>query len=75
MVAHLKTVSQPEAARILGFSENTVAKWIKSGLLPAKREPGGRARIRVTDLREFVAAWPDYRSSIPAISADREAAS
>jgi len=57
----LKTVSQPEAARILGFSENTVAKWVRAGILPAVREPGGRARIKMTDLRAFFRSWPDYR--------------
>lgn len=60
----LLTVSQPEAARILGFSENTVAKWVRSGILPAKREPGGRARIRLADLEAFSASWPDYRAGV-----------
>ncbi len=40
-----------EAARILRVDRATIIRWIKAGLLPASRLPGGRYRIAREDLR------------------------
>src|SRR3990172_4938117 len=45
-----------EAARHCLVTPDTIANWIASGHLPAQRTRGGQYRIRVEDLRAFMAA-------------------
>lgn len=40
----------PAAARRLGVAERALRRWIGRGLLPARRLPGGRARIAAPEL-------------------------
>src|SRR5688572_17174645 len=40
-----------QAARVLLVDRATIIRWIKRGLLPAVRLPGGRYRIARDDLR------------------------
>ncbi len=49
-------LSTGEAARHCLVSPDTIANWIASGHLHAQRTRGGQYRIRVDDLREFMAA-------------------
>ncbi|MBO0690861.1 MAG: helix-turn-helix domain-containing protein [Candidatus Dormibacteraeota bacterium] len=43
-----------EAAREVGVSRATVARWVRLGLLPARRLPSGHARVRRADLHRLV---------------------
>lgn len=49
-------LSTGEAARHCLVSPDTIGNWIASGHLPAQRTRGGQWRIRVDDLRAFMAA-------------------
>lgn len=54
-----------EAAAALGYSTQTIYKYIHDGKLPAYREPGHRAyQIAYDDLKDFVATWKTMK--IPA---------
>jgi excisionase family DNA binding protein len=46
-----------EAAERLGFSPETVLRWIRQGKLPAIRTPTGRIRIREGDLERCLEEW------------------
>ena len=47
-----------EAGAALGYSTQTIYKYIHVGKLIAKREPGHRSyRIAFSDLQDFVATW------------------
>lgn len=56
MVLSMKgTVSVAVAARYMGVHENTIRKWIKLSLLPAKRVGArGRFRIQTLDLLKLL---------------------
>ena len=43
-------VSPSEAAGIMGVSDETVRRWIRTNRLPAIRTPGGTYKVRVADL-------------------------
>jgi excisionase family DNA binding protein len=43
-----------EAAREVGVSRATVARWVRLGLLPARRLPSGHARVRRGDVHRLV---------------------
>jgi excisionase family DNA binding protein len=43
-----------QIARLLGFSERTVANWIDRGHLVAFRTPGGHRRVEPSELRSFL---------------------
>ena len=54
-----------EAAATIGYSTQTIYKYIRTGKLPAYREPGHRAyQIAYDDLKDFVATWTTMK--IPA---------
>ena len=55
---NLETISPQQAASRLNLSPHTVRKWCDAGLLPSKRLPSNRIRIRVSDLDAFYAALP-----------------
>ena len=38
-------ITTKEAARRLGVHRDSVARWIRLGLIPALRTPGGRYRL------------------------------
>jgi excisionase family DNA binding protein len=44
-----------QAATYCFVTAETIANWIRAGLLPAQRTAGGQYRILPTDLREFMA--------------------
>ncbi len=48
-------VSSGEAARYCLVTPDTIVNWIASGHLPAQRTRGGQYRIRIDDLRGFMA--------------------
>lgn len=48
-----RQVGPIEAARILSVSRSTIQRWVDSGLIPARRTPGGHRRIHVADLTRF----------------------
>ena len=50
------SISTVEAASQCRVSVNTIAQWIATGQLPARRARGGDYRIRVDDLRAFTKA-------------------
>ena len=55
-----------EAAAAIGYSTQTIYKYIHAGKLPAYREPGHRAyQIIYSDLQGFVATWKTMK--IPAV--------
>ena len=45
-------LSTGDAAKVCSVTPNTVLKWIKGGLLPAQRTPGGHYRIDPRDLAQ-----------------------
>ena len=45
-----------QAARHCFVTADTIANWIRSGLLRAQRTAGGQYRIRTEDLRTFMSA-------------------
>lgn len=47
-----------EAARHLGVSAPTVARWVERGLLRAHRTPGGHRRIRMEDVAVLAVSLP-----------------
>lgn len=55
-----------EAGAALGYSTQTIYKYIHAGKLSAYREPGHRAyQITYSDLQDFVSTWKTMK--IPAI--------
>ena len=56
------TCTLAEAARRLGVAEETVRAWLRAGLLPGRRLPGGQARVPLA----AVLAWPDQPGRPPA---------
>lgn len=56
-------ISTGEAARLLGVHRTTVVDYINRGLLPAKRLPTGRFRVRRADVLALLRnANDDYQS-------------
>lgn len=49
-----RLISVPEAAGRVGVHTNTILRWVKEGILPALRLPGGRLRISVHDLDQLL---------------------
>jgi excisionase family DNA binding protein len=49
-------LSSHQVSHMLGVSPSTVVDWINRGRLPAFRTPGGHRRIKVGDIRRFVAS-------------------
>jgi uncharacterized protein (TIGR00369 family)/excisionase family DNA binding protein len=47
-----------QAARLLGVEERRVRGWVRDGLLPARRLPGGRARLPADAVRALVDQTP-----------------
>ena len=47
-----------EAAKLMGFSDPTLRRWIAKGEVHAEHDPGGRLRIRESEVRR-VRAWFD----------------
>lgn len=45
----------PQSAKLLGVSRQTVYRYINEGLIPAVKI-GGSRRLRLSDLRSFIAA-------------------
>lgn len=43
-----------QAAEYLGFSDDTVVKWVRQGKIQAILTPGGRLRYSHADLDEFL---------------------
>lgn len=39
-----------EASRLLGIAVSTAQQWIKNGVLPAWKTPGGHRRVRLSDI-------------------------
>ena len=48
-----------QAARRLGVTERLVRRWLRRGLLPARRRPGGEARIPTAAIDAFMDQHPD----------------
>jgi excisionase family DNA binding protein len=51
-----KALTTGQAAEYCFVTADTIANWIRSGLLPAQRTAGGQYRIRIADLRTFMAS-------------------
>jgi excisionase family DNA binding protein len=51
----LLALSTGRAARFCYVTSETILNWIRSGELKAQRTAGGQYRIRIEDLREFMA--------------------
>lgn len=49
-------LSSHQASQLVGVSPSTIVDWINRGRLPAFRTPGGHRRIKVGDLRRFLAS-------------------
>ena len=52
----LRALTTGEAARCCFVTPETIANWIKAGLLPAQRTAGRQYRILVSDLRTFMSS-------------------
>lgn len=52
----IRTVSIPEAARLLGIHEITAYTWARSGRLPGVVRLGRRVRVRLSELRRWMDA-------------------
>lgn len=55
-MARADELSLAEAARQLGVDQRTLRAWLRAGLLPGRRLPGGQARLA----RAAVAAFRDH---------------
>jgi len=53
---HRRALSTGQAARHCLVTADTVANWIRGGLLPAQRTAGGQYRILAEDLRAFMSS-------------------
>jgi len=51
-----RALTTGQAARHCFVTADTIANWIRSGLLPAQRTAGGQFRILAEDLRSFMTA-------------------
>lgn len=56
MSARRSALSTGQAAKCCFVTADTVANWIRSGILPAQRTAGGQYRILERDLRAFMVA-------------------
>jgi excisionase family DNA binding protein len=54
MIDHLRALTTGQAAKYCFVTADTIANWIRSGLLRAQRTAGGQYRILIGDLREFM---------------------
>lgn len=50
-----RALTTGQAAEYCFVTADTIANWIRSGLLPAQRTAGGQYRIRTEDLQAFMA--------------------
>ena len=50
----MKLLSVAQAAEQLGYSKETLRRWIAEGKLSAKRLPSGRIRIEVSELQSLL---------------------
>lgn len=58
-VADDRLLSTGEAARALGLSSRSLARWAKEGqVTPALTTPGGQYRFNLDDLRAEIRAMP-----------------
>lgn len=46
----------PEVARFFRVNDQIVRKWIRAGVLPAARTPGGHARVPVASVEALIEA-------------------
>lgn len=53
-----KFVRLGEAAKKAGVSPHTLRRWVKAGLVPSFRTPGGQIIFRETDLRDLFVEVP-----------------
>ena len=60
-----------QAAEYCFVTAETIANWIRSGLLRAQRTAGGQYRIRTKDLRAFMAAKGMSTAALDGDAADR----
>lgn len=69
-------VTIQEAAKIAELSASTITRWVRRGLLPARRLAGQRQRwIRETDLQEAIRKWKEIsRGRDPTSVSPNEAA-
>jgi excisionase family DNA binding protein len=58
-----------EAAKLISVTPDTVLKWIKSGVLDARRTPGGHHRIDRKSIEVLLNL--DYKSKHPDINQDK----
>jgi excisionase family DNA binding protein len=56
------TVSRTEAAKYLGVSVSTLARWGSNGDGPSYYVVGARARYRVSDLDEYIEQCKMHRA-------------
>ena len=52
-----------EAARIIGVTPRTIQLWADSGVLPARKTPGGHRRISASVLKAFVKQLEEQESN------------
>jgi len=52
-------VKAAQAAEMVGISVDSLKTAIRSGELPAKRNPKGHYFVLVTDLTDWFRGWPD----------------
>jgi len=52
-------LSTRQVANTFQVSVSSVSRWVRDGLLPAVRTPGGRIRVRRADVEVFLAEHGD----------------
>lgn len=63
-----------EAARLLGLSDDTVRRWVSTGVLPATKDEGGRRVISGADLAaraKAIAIAPEDPSGVESSARNR----
>ncbi len=58
-------ISTGQAAKHCSVTPDTILKWIRSGLLPARRTAGGHHRINEQDLERVLHPSPDSTKDLP----------
>lgn len=64
MADPLNFLTVGETARILRKKDATIRTWLRNGILPGYKFPGGW-RVRVGDLQEFIESYRRDKAGFP----------